>query len=268
MSSTSTATTAMERSGIRIGSSHRDRSGVCARSAVGADGIALDQLGKDVGLGHLLDLRSQQRTPTSFPQRVRIARIQRHVGRRLISRTRGSCGGGGRNALAGTRGPSEHANVVARPRLPRAPSRRPARRRPRRHDEARAFESARRSGQPTEQRSRRTEGWIGDDLERSARQAQVGGVGAHHRDASPGELLAQERDPLLVQLDGDDLRARAQQLVRDRHRRPRPRRARDRQATPRPARPGAPPSAYRAGATPTAPVARARKTITVVMPRV
>ena len=130
------------------------------------------------------------------------------------SSTRGSWGGGGRNAFAGTRGPSEHTNA-SRDRGPPAP--RPDAHRVAAHagsTRLAALEPARRRGEPAEQRSGRTERRVGDDLERTARQAQVGGVGAHDGHASVGEPLAQDGDPLLVQLDGDDVRAGAQQLGR------------------------------------------------------
>jgi len=50
----------------------------------------------------------------------------------------------------------------------------------------------------------------------AARQAQVARVRAHDGHASTVEPIPQERDPLLVELDGDDVRAGAQQLGRDR----------------------------------------------------
>ena len=67
--------------------------------------------------------------------------------------------------------------------------------------------------QPAQHRTRRRKWWVGDDVERSPREPQVGCVGAddHHRAA---ELGAQSRSPKRVSLDGDDPGTEADERAR------------------------------------------------------
>lgn len=76
-------------------------------------------------------------------------------------------------------------------------------------------EPAPRVEQPGEQLGGHAVGRVGHHVERAARQAQVGGVGPHHRDPV-AELVAQGPGPCRVALDRDDARPSVEQRPRER----------------------------------------------------
>lgn len=155
----------------------------------------------------------------------------------IVSRLVRSCGRGYSSAvLTAKRTQEQHSGVTRRCRRERARRKtwterareralpcgatgtaggRPSRCRPRRHDERGTLQLTPARGQPPEQRGRHTERRIRHHCERAPREPQVGGVGTHHLHRSTGEPHAQERRPLLVQLDGHDARAGAQQRIGD-----------------------------------------------------
>ncbi len=122
--------------------------------------------------------------------------------------------------------------------------------------------------QPPDDRGESGERGVGDDLERSAWQLQPTGVRSHHAHRTPFETIPQQRNPTLVQLDGDDPRAGIYERCRRARRGPLPRRARGHRGRCPPRRPSAWLGGYRARGTPTGrrePRARNARTMIVVI---
>ena len=78
----------------------------------------------------------------------------------------------------------------------------------------RAQQPGARLEEPSEQRARDHERWIGDHVERLAGEPQIGGVGLD--DGDPGEPTAKLRGAVAVSLHGDDRGAGAHERERDR----------------------------------------------------
>ena len=127
------------------------------------------------------------------------------------------------------------------------------------HDEVGAHEPAPGGGEPPQQRGGRGERRVRDDPERSARQPKVAGVGDDHRDLTGAERARAARapDPGAAPRPPRARRTRAADRSARLHRRRR--RARGRRGGPGRRRRAAPPTAYRAGGTPTS-AGRPRRT--------
>lgn len=85
-----------------------------------------------------------------------------------------------------------------------------------RDDQVGAHQAAAGRGEASQQRRRHREGRVGDDVERTPREAKVSGVGDDDRHAPGIELLAQRCRAPLVQLDREHACTALDKLVGDR----------------------------------------------------
>lgn len=116
------------------------------------------------------------------------------------------------------RDPAALSDVELRPpsaRPWRGPGRPPARHVPRHHDVG-ALEPAPRRGQSAKQARRRCKRGVGHDVERTAREAQVRGVGDDDRHGVTPEPATQLLCAVRMQLDGNDSCAASKQWGRNR----------------------------------------------------
>jgi hypothetical protein len=81
-------------------------------------------------------------------------------------------------------------------------------------DQSRRHEAAPRLEQAAKQRSGHVEGRVGDHVIRPAREAEIGGVGLYHDDATSEPLAQATRSPG-VRFDRDDPRAHLEERASD-----------------------------------------------------